>query len=165
MFKNYSAERDPECKCSFQMCIALSLPFGSDMEVAQNPPPVVISCLRSSMQARESMDQPLLNVVHLSLTSGFTLITQSNNTAKKRNKTNWASYYSSFRVSLVAHSVKNLPAVQETTCSAEDPGSICGSGRSPGEGSVNPLHYSCPENPVDRGAWRAPVHRVAKSQT
>ena len=108
------------------MCIALSLPFGSDMEVAQNPPPVIISCLRSSMQARESMDQPLLNVVHLSLTSGFTLITQSNNTAKKRNKTNWASYYSSFRVSLVAHSVRiclqcrRPPAAQKTQVRSVD---------------------------------------------
>ena len=38
-------------------------------------------------------------------------------------------------------------------------------GRSPGEGNGNPLQYSCLENPVDRGAWRATVHRVTKSQT
>ena len=44
-------------------------------------------------------------------------------------------------VSLVAQTVKNLPAVQET------PGSIPGSGRSPGEGNGNPLQYSCLENP------------------
>ena len=36
---------------------------------------------------------------------------------------------------------------------AEDPGSIPGSGRSPGEGNSNPLQYSCLENPMDRGAW------------
>ena len=66
------------------------------------------------------MDQPLLNGIHLSLTSGFTLIAQSNNTAKKRNETNWASYYCSFRVSLVAHSVNNLPAVQETQVRSVD---------------------------------------------
>ena len=66
------------------------------------------------------MDQPLLNGIHLSLTSGFTLIGQSNNTAKKRNETNWASYYCSFRVSLVAHSVNNLPAVQETQVRSVD---------------------------------------------
>ena len=36
---------------------------------------------------------------------------------------------------------------------AGDPGSIPGSGRSPGEGNGNPLQYSCLENPVDRGAW------------
>ena len=45
-----------------------------------------------------------------------------------------------------------------------DTGSIPGSGRSPGGGRGNPLQYSCLENPVDRGAWQAIVHRVAKSQ-
>ena len=46
-----------------------------------------------------------------------------------------------------------------------DPGSIPGSGRSPGEGNGNPLQYSCLENPMDRGAWWAAFHGVAKSQT
>ena len=44
-------------------------------------------------------------------------------------------------------------------------GSIHGSGRSPREGYDNPLQYSCLENPMDRGAWRAAVHRVIKSWT
>ena len=44
-------------------------------------------------------------------------------------------------------------------------GSIPELGRSPGEGHCNPLHYSCLENPLDRGAWWATVHRVTKSQT
>ena len=44
-----------------------------------------------------------------------------------------------------------------------DSGSIPGSGRSPGEGNGNPLQYSCLENPMDRGAWWATVHGVAKS--
>ena len=55
--------------------------------------------------------------------------------------------------------VKNLPA------NAGDSGLILGSGRSPGGGNANPLQYSCLENPMDRGVWRATVHRVAKSQT
>ena len=46
-----------------------------------------------------------------------------------------------------------------------DAGSILGWGRSPGEGSGNPLPYSCLGNPMDRGAWLATVHRVANSQT
>ena len=46
-----------------------------------------------------------------------------------------------------------------------DPGSVPGSGRSPGEGNDNPLQYSCLENPMDRGAWWATVHGVAKSWT
>ena len=50
-------------------------------------------------------------------------------------------------------------------CSAGDPGSIPGSGRSPGEGHDNPLHYSCLENSMDRGGWQAAVHRVSKSLT
>ena len=43
-------------------------------------------------------------------------------------------------------------------------GSILGSGRSPGEGHGNPLQYSCLENPMDRGAWRARVHRFVQSE-
>ena len=46
-----------------------------------------------------------------------------------------------------------------------DVGLIPGSGRSPGEGNGNPLQYSCLENPMERGAWRATVHGVTKSQT
>ena len=49
---------------------------------------------------------------------------------------------------------------KESACSAGDLGSIPVLGRSPGEGKGNPLLYSCPENPMDRGAWRATVHGV-----
>ena len=58
--------------------------------------------------------------------------------------------------------VKNLPTNAEDT---RDAGSIPGSGRSPGDAHGNPLQYSCLENSIDRGAWQAVVHRVAKSQT
>ena len=58
--------------------------------------------------------------------------------------------------------VKNPPANAGDT---GDAGSIPGLGRSPGVGNGNPLQYSCLEDPMDRGAWRAIVHRVAKSQT
>ena len=57
-------------------------------------------------------------------------------------------------------------SVKESTCNAGaagDAGSIPGSGRSSGRGHSNPLHYCCLENPMDRGAWRAAVHRVTKS--
>ena len=54
---------------------------------------------------------------------------------------------------------------KEPSCSAGNEGSIPGSGKSPGEGNGNPLQCSCLENPTDRGAWRAAVRRVAKSQT
>ena len=46
-----------------------------------------------------------------------------------------------------------------------DPGSIPGLGRSPGEGNGNPLQDYCLENPMDRGAWQATAHGVAKSWT
>ena len=52
--------------------------------------------------------------------------------------------------------------MQETK---RDMGSIPGSGRSPGGGHNNPLQYSCLENSMDRGAWWATVHRVAKNWT
>ena len=57
------------------------------------------------------------------------------------------------------------PSGKDSACSVGDPGSIPGSGRSPGVGNGNPLQYSCPENPMDRGAWRATVHGVTKSWT
>ena len=62
-------------------------------------------------------------------------------------------------LSLVALMVKNSPA------SAGDTDSIPGLGRSPGGGHGNPLQYSCLENPMDRGIWRAAIHKVSKSQT
>ena len=64
--------------------------------------------------------------------------------------------------SQLALEVKNPPA------NAGVVGDLCsipGSGRSPGGGHGNPLQYSCLENPMDRGAWRATVHGVAQSQT
>ena len=65
-------------------------------------------------------------------------------------------------VSQMALVVKNLTA---NAGDVRDEGSIPGSGRSPGGGHGNPLQYSCLESPMDRGAWSAIVHRVAKSQT
>ena len=58
--------------------------------------------------------------------------------------------------------------VKEWSASAgdvEDESSIPGSGRSPGEGNGNPLQDSCLENPMDRGAWKATLHRVAERWT
>ena len=68
--------------------------------------------------------------------------------------TQWASQ--------VVLMVKNPPTNAGDT---RDKGSIPASERSPGEGHGNPLPYSCLENPMDRGAWRATGHRGAKSQT
>ena len=54
---------------------------------------------------------------------------------------------------------------KEYTCNAGDMNSIPGLGRSPRGGNGNPLQYSFLENPMDRGAWWATVHRLAKSWT
>ena len=56
-------------------------------------------------------------------------------------------------------------AGKESACNAGDLGLIPGLGRSPGGRHSNALQYSCLENPMDRGAWRATVHGVTKSQT
>ena len=55
--------------------------------------------------------------------------------------------------------------VKASACNAGDLGLIPGSGRSPGEGNGNTLQYSCLENSVDRGVWRATAHGVEKSWT
>ena len=54
------------------------------------------------------------------------------------------------------NAIKNLPV------NAGDTGSIPGSGKIPGGGNGNPLQYSCPGNPMNRGVWQATVHGVAK---
>ena len=54
---------------------------------------------------------------------------------------------------------------KESACNVGDLGLIPGSGRSPGDGNGYALQYSCVENPMDRGAWQATVHGVAKSWT
>ena len=64
-----------------------------------------------------------------------------------------------YLASLVAQMVKNPPAMQET------PGLIPGLGRSPGEWNGCPLHYSCLEDPMDRGAWRAAVGHSQSDMT
>ena len=58
--------------------------------------------------------------------------------------------------------VQNVPANAGNT---RDTGSIPGLGRSPGGGNGNPLLYSCLENPMDKGAWRATVHGITKIGT
>ena len=54
---------------------------------------------------------------------------------------------------------------EESACNTGDLGSIPGFRRPPGGGHGNPLQYSCLENPMDRGAWWATVHRVIQSWT
>ena len=58
--------------------------------------------------------------------------------------------------------VPRSSAGEESASNAGDPGLIPESGSSPGEGNGNPLQYSCLENPMNRGAWWATVHGVAR---
>ena len=71
----------------------------------------------------------------------------------------------SFYISLALTSFPGGSEGKASACNAGDLGSIPGSGRSPGGGNGNPLQYSCRENPMDRGAWWATVHRIPKSWT
>ena len=66
---------------------------------------------------------------------------------------------------MVALGFRDGTASKESAWNAGDTGLIPGSGRHPGEGNGNSLQYSCLENPMDRGAWGATVHRVTKSWT
>ena len=69
---------------------------------------------------------------------------------------------------IYVHIVKGFPGGsdgKESACNTGDLGSVLGLGRSPGEGNGYPLQYSCLENSMDRGAWQATVHGVAKSRT
>ena len=70
--------------------------------------------------------------------------------------------YTQIGASQVTLVVKNLSA---NVGDMREAGSIPGSGRCPGIGHDNPLQYSCLENPIDRGAWEATVHRVTQSQS
>ncbi|XP_052506349.1 RNA-binding protein 38 isoform X4 [Budorcas taxicolor] len=70
-----------------------------------------------------------------------------------------------YMIPFMDHSFPGDSDSKESACNADNPGSIPGLGRSPGEGNGNPLQYSFLENYVDGGAWQATVHGVAKSQT
>ena len=74
----------------------------------------------------------------------------------------FSSIFQARWASQVALVVKNQPA---NTGDIREVGSILGSGRSPGGGHSNPFQYSCLENPMHSGAWRAAVHGVTKSRT
>ena len=65
----------------------------------------------------------------------------------------------------VAQGFPSSSVSKASVCNARDLGSIPGLGRSPGDGNSNPLQYPCLENSVDRRAWWAIVHGVAKSWT
>ena len=75
---------------------------------------------------------------------------------------------SSLDLGKLQEQASQMASGKESTCQCRRQrrwGSVPGSGRSLGEGNDNPLQYSCLENPMDRGAWQAPVHGVTKSQT
>ena len=102
-------------------------------------------CLMS-YNKHQHFPSPQPSVRRLVRGSKFGLVTKEH-----RNK--WAS--------LVVLVVENLLG---NAGDARDTDSILGSGRSPWLGTGNPLHYSCLENPMDGGGWRATVHGVTKSQ-
>ena len=76
-----------------------------------------------------------------------------------------SSSSSSWSVEMVSQVVLVVKKPSVNIGAVRNAGLIPGSGRSPGGGHHNPLQYSCLENPMDRRAWWAAVHRVAKNQT
>ena len=71
-------------------------------------------------------------------------------------------YYVSGHCYTYSRSFPGGSVVKTVAANTGDVGSVPGSGRSPGEGNANPLQYFCLENPINRGAWQATVHGVAK---
>ena len=81
---------------------------------------------------------------------------------KKESSKHLIAFFFFDGVSQVVLVVKNPPP---NAGDVRDMGLIPGLGKSPGRGYGNPLQYFCLENPMDRGAWQATVHGVAKNQT
>ena len=74
-------------------------------------------------------------------------------------------YFSLFKtepIKLLPNGFPGSSDGKESACNVGDPSPAPGSGRSPGERHGNPLQYSCLEDSMDRGAWQATVHQVAK---
>ena len=85
---------------------------------------------------------------------------QLNDSLSNNHSVLWKSTKSTEQIKNLGFSHSSVG--KESACNAGDPGSIPGSERSLGEGNDNPLQYSCLENPVGRGAWRATVHEVTR---
>ena len=90
------------------------------------------------------------------------VLTFSENSSAPEGSIAYSSCNGYFKSSQVVLVVKNPPT---NAGDRRDTSSIPGLGRFPGGGHGNPSQYSCLENPMDRGAWRATVHGVAKSRT
>ena len=77
----------------------------------------------------------------------------------------FTSLPNTFEIRMYITKTKGFPhssVGKDSACNSGDLDSISGSGRSSGEENGNPLWYSCLENPMDRGAWQATVHGIAK---
>ena len=81
---------------------------------------------------------------------------------RKPNSKSFRSNMKYLKRSTQLYGLPHSSVGKESACNAGDPSSIPGSGRSPGVGNGNSLQYSCLDNPIDRGAWRATVHRVSR---
>ena len=111
------------------------------------------SSVHGILQARISEGLPCLSPVNLPnlgiepRSPGFTLPADS------------FKFYFYF---LWFHGFLRSSVSKESACNAGDPGSVPGLGRSSGEGNGNSLQYSCLEDPMDKGAWKATVYAVAR---
>ena len=115
-----------------------------------------ISCIGRCSPNHWTAREALTFVIFYLIEKIFNLVFISFFTIEAKSISNFTFYYHGGN-----SVVKNTPANVEDT---GDVGSIPGWERSPGGGNGNPLQYSCLENPVDRGAWRATVQGVTKSQ-
>jgi len=121
----------------------------------------------SSTACRISVPRPGMELASPALQGGFLTTGPLGKSQEQKFKRHFLCLYIFTLFCIEATLIYEIPwwlSGKESACNTGDSGLIPGSGRSPGERHGNPLQYSCLENPMDRAAWQATDHGVAKSR-
>ena len=169
------------CMSSLELCLILrNRKFSKRQSFPWFPPEPSVLCLQSSAYSVSLFAFSFLFINYLFLAGlGLCCCMQTFSTCREHALDFGLSSYGTWGLVLQGkcgivpdHGLKPCPlhwaspggsVVKNPPANTGDAGLIPGSGRSPGEGNDNPLQYSCLENSMDRGTWRATIHRVPKS--